>query len=216
MLRRFLDRRRIFAPDRRHFHHMLIDMGIKQRHVVVAIYLMTLLFAGLGMFMMITHDKHSIVIFACIIILMLLLFNVVGSVRLRETISGLQKKYEIANMRKQEQIKFEDAQLHFRNAHTFDQWWTAACKAAERLDFAWLSLKSEGEDGTDLTEIWRRSDSKPELSRLVIMTIPLKNNGDKSPLEFEMAISVNGSLESAGHRATLFNRLLDEYSIIYN
>ena len=216
MLRRFLDRRRIFAPDRRHFHHRLIDMGIKQRHVVVAIYLMTLLFAGLGMFMMITHDKHSIVIFACIIILMLLLFNVVGSVRLRETISGLQKKYEIANMRKQEQIKFEDAQLHFRNAHTFDQWWTAACKAAERLDFAWLSLKSEGEDGTDLTEIWRRSDSKPELSRLVIMTIPLKNNGDKSPLEFEMAISVNGSLESAGHRATLFNRLIDEYSIIYN
>jgi hypothetical protein len=211
MLRRFLERRRVFAPDRRHFHHMLIDKGIKQRHVVVTIYLITLLFAGLGMFMMVTHDKNSIVIFACILILILLLFSVVGSVRLRETISGLQKKYEIASRSKQEQMKFEDAQLHFRNAHTFDQWWIAACKAAERLDFAWLSLKSEDEDGTTRTEIWRMPDLKPDLSRLVFMTIPLPQNGDKTPLEFEMAISVNGSLESAGHRATLFSRLIDEH-----
>ncbi len=211
MLRRFLERRRMFAPDRRHFHHMLIDKGIKQRHVVITIYLITLLFAGLGMFMMVTHDKNSIVIFACIIILMLLLFNVVGSVRLRETISGLQKKFQIASRCKQEQMKFEDAQLHFRNAYTFDQWWMAACKAAERLDFAWLSLKSEGEDGAAHTEIWRMPDLKPDLSKLVIMTIPLPQNDNRTPLEFEMAISVNGSLESAGRRATLFSRLIDEH-----
>jgi len=211
MLRRFLERRRMFAPDRKHFHHMLIDKGIKQRHVVVTIYLITLLFAGLGMFMMVTHDKNSIVIFACIIILMLLLFNVVGSVRLRETISGIQNKYEISSRCKQEQMKFEDAQLHFRNAHTFEQWWKAACKAAERLDFAWLSLKSEDEDGSTRTEIWRMPDLKPDLSKLVIMIIPLPQNADKTPLEFEMAIFVNGSLESAGHRATLFSRLIDEH-----
>jgi UDP-GlcNAc:undecaprenyl-phosphate GlcNAc-1-phosphate transferase len=211
MLRRFLERRRMFAPDRRHFHHMLIDKGIKQRHVVVTIYLITLLFAGMGMFMMVTHDKYSIVIFACILILMLLLFNIVGSVRLRDTISGVQKKYEIANRCKQERMKFEDAQLHFRNAHNFEQWWKAACEAAERLDFAWLSLKSENEDGATRTEIWRTPDLESDLSRLVIMTIPLPQNCDKTQHEFEMAISVNGSLESAGHRATLFSRLIDEH-----
>ena len=214
MLRRFVGRRRMFAPDRRHFHHMLIDMGIKQRHVVVAIYVMTLLFAGLGMFMMVTRSSNSLVIFLCIILLLLLLFNAVGSVRLRETISGIQKKYEIANRCKQEQMNFEDAQLHFRNAHTFDQWWAAACNAAERLDFAWLSLKSEGRDGTIRTEVWRMPDLKPDLSRLVIMTIPLANNGDETSHEFEIAISVNGSLESAGNRATLFSRLIDEHKVI--
>jgi len=214
MLRRFIGRRRMFAPDRRHFHHMLIDMGIKQRHVVVTIYVMTLLFAGLGMFMMVTRSSNSLVIFLCIILLLLLLFNAVGSVRLRETISGIQKKYEIANRCKQEQMNFEDAQLHFRNAHTFDQWWAAACNAAERLDFAWLSLKSEGRDGTIRTEVWRMPDLKPDLSRLVIMTIPLANNGDETSHEFEIAISVNGSLESAGNRATLFSRLIDEHKVI--
>jgi UDP-GlcNAc:undecaprenyl-phosphate GlcNAc-1-phosphate transferase len=211
MLRRFLERRRMFAPDRRHFHHMLIDMGIKQRHVVVTIYLMTLLFTGLGMFMMVARKSNSLVIFLCIILLLLLLFNAVGSVRLRETISALQKKYKIASQCKQEQMKFEDAQLHFRNAHNFDQWLEAACEAAERLDFAWLSLKSKGADGTIQTEVWRKSGSKPDFSRLVFMTIPLNKNGDKNSLEFEMAISVNGSLESAGHRATLFSRLIDEH-----
>ena len=213
MLRRFLERRRVFAPDRRHFHHMLIDKGIKQRHVVVTIYVMTLLFTGLGMFMMVTHDKNSIVIFACILILILLMFSIVGSVRLRETISGIQKKFEINSRCKQEQIKFEDAQLHFRNAHNFDQWWTAACKAAERLDFAWLSLKSEDTSGTVRSEVWRMPDLKPDLSKLVIMSIPLPKNGDEISFEFEVAISVNGSLESAGRRATLFTRLIDEHDI---
>ncbi|MHC4539472.1 MAG: MraY family glycosyltransferase, partial [Planctomycetota bacterium] len=35
MLRRFLERRSIFAPDRSHFHHKLIDLGLTQRHVVL-------------------------------------------------------------------------------------------------------------------------------------------------------------------------------------
>jgi len=47
------------------------------------------------------------------------------------------------------------------------------------------------------------------------MTIPLDHNGDKTSYEFEIAISVNGTLESASHRATLFNRLIDEHKIIY-
>ena len=214
MLRRFLERRSMFSPDRRHFHHILMDMGIKQRHVVITIYVVTLLFAGLGMFMMVTQDKNTFIIFSCILILIILLFSVVGSVRLKETISGLQKKYEIANRCKQEQTKFDDAQLYFRNACNYEQWWQAVCNAAQRLDFAWVSLKSEDTDGIIRTEVWRTPESKPDLSRLVTMTIPLSHNGDKKSYEFEVAISVNGSLESAGNRATLFNRLIDEHCFI--
>ena len=47
MLRRFLERRSIFAPDRSHFHHKLVDLGLKQRHVVILIYTITLITAGL-------------------------------------------------------------------------------------------------------------------------------------------------------------------------
>ncbi len=214
MLRRFLERRSMFAPDRSHFHHRLLDLGLKQRHAVIVIYAVTLLAAGLGMFMMVTRNISSLIVFLCILLLLLLVFRVVGSVRLRETITGLQDKYRMANQRKQEQINFEDAQLHFRNARTYNQWWSAICKAAEQMDFAWLSLKTTDKDGTVRTEVWRTAGVPPGLSDVVIMTVPLRNHDKAGAMEFEIAILVNGSYESAGHRAKLFGRLIDEHEVI--
>jgi hypothetical protein len=46
------------------------------------------------------------------------------------------------------------------------------------------------------------------------MTVPMKGNDLERLHEFEIAISVNGSYESAGHRAAMFNRLIDEYAIV--
>jgi UDP-GlcNAc:undecaprenyl-phosphate GlcNAc-1-phosphate transferase len=214
ILRRFLERRSIFAPDRRHFHHRLVELGLKQRHVVVIIYVMTLLSVGLGMFMMVTRNVSSLIVFLCVLLLLLLAFRVAGSVQLRQTLSGLQDKYRMAGQRKQYQISFEEAQLHFRSARTSEHWWAAICNAAERMDFAWVSLKTTRKDGSIDVQVWRMADSEPDLSKLVIMTVPLAGNGTDTSHEFEIAISVNGSYESAGHRATLFSRLIDEYQSV--
>lgn len=216
MLRRFLERRSMFSPDRSHFHHRLIDLGLRQRHVVLLIYIMTILAAGLGLFMIVTRDISSLIVFFCILLLLLLVFRVVGSVKLREIVSGLQKKYEIANQRKHEKTNFEQAQLYFRNACTFKQWWDAVCEAARRMDFVWVSLKTKEPDGTVSTEIWRSTNSDSDPSKIVVMTVPVDGNGTKKLHEFEIAILVNGSYESAGYRATLFNRLIDEHTMVYS
>lgn len=214
ILRRFLERRSIFAPDRNHFHHRLVELGLKQRHVVLIIYGMTLLSAGLGMFMLVTRSAGTLIIFLSVLLLLLLVFRVAGSVQLRQTIAALQDKYRMANQRKQYQTGFEQAQLHFRTARTSEHWWAAICNAAERMDFAWVSLKTTKKDGSIDTQVWRMADSQPDLSKLVIMTVPLNGNGPETQHEFEIAIRVNGSYESAGHRATLFNRLIDEHCFI--
>jgi hypothetical protein len=173
---------------------------------------MTLLSAGLGMFMMVTRNIESLIIFGCILLLLVLAFRMVGSVRLHETISGLQDKYRFANRKKLELMHFEQAQLYFRSARTYDQWWQAVCNAGQCLDFAWISLKTEDKDGNISTEIWRAVETNPAYSKLMTMTIPFNGNGELSR-EFEIAVMVNGSYESAGHRATLFNRLIDEQKI---
>lgn len=214
MLRRFIERRGMFSPDRRHFHHKLIDMGLKQRHVVIIIYVMTLLSTGLGMFMMVARNISALMIFFCVLLLLLLAFQVVGSVRLKDTIAALQQKYAITQQVREEIKSFDSAQLHFRNARTYDQWWSAVCKAAERMDFAWVSLKTKDKDGTIRTEVWRTTGAPPDISKVIVTTIPLANNGSGPSQEFEIAISVNGSYESAGHRATLFGRLIDEHEVI--
>ena len=48
MLRRFLERRSLFAPDGSHFHHQLLRLGLNQRRAVIIIYAVTLVAAGSG------------------------------------------------------------------------------------------------------------------------------------------------------------------------
>jgi len=54
------------------------------------------------------------------------------------------------------------------------------------------------------------------LSRVVVVTVPLSVNKGETSRKFEIAVSVNGSLESAGNRATLFSRLIEEHAIVYS
>ena len=203
MLRRFLERRSMFAPDRRHFHHKLVDLGLKQRHAVITIYVVTLLATGLGMFMMVTHDTNSLVIFLCILLLLLLLFHVVGSVRLREVIAGLKQKYAITHQVQEEIKSFEDMELYFRRAATFDEWWQAVSTAADVMDFLNLSLPLTNRDGTARTLSWRDDSQTLE-------------SGYDGSLKVNIPVQVcqNGSIESAGRRIALFIRLIEKYEIV--
>jgi len=210
MLRRFLERRSMFAPDRSHFHHKLLDLGLQQKHAVLTIYLATLAAAGMGLFMLVSEDLGVLLIFACVLLLIVLLFRVVGAVRLHETVDRLRDKHVTAQCQRNERKTFEHMQLRFRQVQGEKQWWQAVCEAADRMDFAWVALKTTHADGRVEEEIWRAAQTRPDLSRIVTMTIPLEENPDGATRQFEIAICANGSLEAAGRRATLFSRLLDE------
>src|SRR3989304_8825898 len=134
MLRRFVERRSIFAADRSHFHHRLLALGLRQRHAVITAYLVTLAATGLGMFMLCTRNAQTIVVFVCVLLLLILVFRVVDSVQLCEMIGGLKRKYMISNQTRRERASFEEIQLYFSQAETFDQWWKAVCIAADKLD----------------------------------------------------------------------------------
>ena len=107
MLRRFLERRSLFAPDRSHFHHRLIDLGLEPRHAVIAIYAATCMATGLGLFMMIRRDIGSLLVFACILVLLLLLFRIVGAVCFGEIVLGLQRNHLLMQRRKRENMAFD-------------------------------------------------------------------------------------------------------------
>ena len=212
ILRRFLERRSLFAPDRSHFHHRLIDLGLKQRHAVLAIYLSTCAAAGLGLFMMVRRDIGALVVFACILLLVLLLFRVVGAVSLRETLGALQRKYALAREQKQERRTFEDLELRFRRAQDGREWWQAVCDAGKGFDFAWVSVMIKDKDGNLDTRIWRGGQNALPQSRVVTMSLPVKAVNEQTTMEFEVAIAADESLESAGRRGALFSRLIDEHS----
>ena len=216
MLRRFLERRSMFAPDRRHFHHRLVDLGLKQHHVVITIYVVTLLAAGLGMFMMVTRNSNSLVIFFCILLLLLLVFHVVGSVRLREVIAGLKQKYAITHQVQYEIKSFEDAELYFRRAATLDEWWQAVSTAADVMDFLNLSLPLTNRDGSNRTLTWRQDSQAPESNHYEVLkvNVPVRDRRAGPGLNLKIEVCRDGSLESAGRRVALFTRLIEEHDIV--
>lgn len=213
MLRRWLERRSMFAADRGHFHHRLIDMGLTQRRAVMIIYGATCLAAGAGLLMMVQHGALPVLLFGGILLLLVVLFRVVGAVRLRGTIEKLQDKYRMAQCKKKEIKTFEHLQLRFRRIGNQNEWWGAICEAANQMDFAWLSLKTTHNDGRIETAVWRGAETNANMSRIVRMTAPLPHNGGGAQQEFEIAIWANGSLETATRRASLFGRLLDENAL---
>jgi UDP-GlcNAc:undecaprenyl-phosphate GlcNAc-1-phosphate transferase len=250
-LRRFLEDRSIFAPDRSHFHHRLLDLGLRQRQAVILIYLATLLASGLGLLMLVRKDGGSLVIFGGVLLLILLLFRAVGAIRLRQTWTRLRHKHAHARQAHDEQQRFERLQLFLRygNANqkrghspfspgpaevpagrvppsrtsgsneggkaecplfppAFD--WQAVCEAAEQLELAWVSLQTTRDDGSMETTIWRRQTTPAGFERIMTMGFPVGNVPGCKSVEFEIAVLVNGSLQSANHRAGLFARLAEE------
>ncbi len=209
-LRRFLEGRSIFAPDRSHFHHRLLDLGLRQRQAVILIYLATLLAAGLGLLMLIRKDLGALVIFLSVLFLILLLFRAVGAICLHETWVRLHQKYACACQARGERQTFERLQLHVRAVRTPPQRWQAVCAAAEQLELAWVSLQVPNADGGLETSIWRRPSIPAGFARLMTICFPISNAAGQTCAECEIAVLVNGSLQSAHHRAGLFVRLAQE------
>jgi len=210
ILRRFLERRSLFSPDRSHFHHRLLDLGLHQRHAVLMIYLATGAAGSLGLFMLARDDLGSVVIFLCLMFLIALLFRVTGVVQGKQVLAGLRQKHAHSQRERQERQTFEQLQLRFRQVNSEPEKWQAVCEAARRLDLAWVSVHGTDRDGRASTFIWREPGTPHEHTRIVTVSLPIRDVASGRMVEFEIAVPVNGSLESAHHRVGLFSRLLDE------
>jgi hypothetical protein len=177
------------------------------------IYLLTLLSVGLGLFMMVSRDLSSLIVFGGILVLLLVLFRVVGAVRLGETLTRLQERYRFSRRQRVQRTAFEHVQLRIRQARNATQWWQTICEAAGRMDFAWIALTTTGGDGRVETERWQSTAAATEGPRVLLVTIPFGESREGARREFEIAICVDGSLEDACRRASLFSRLIDAHGI---
>jgi UDP-GlcNAc:undecaprenyl-phosphate GlcNAc-1-phosphate transferase len=93
MLNRFGDKKPVYMPDREHFHHRLLKLGLKQRHVTILAYAVTLLATGAGVFIMAARSVRSIIMFVSILVLIVLIFHVIGAVSVSQIMRALRRKY---------------------------------------------------------------------------------------------------------------------------
>ncbi len=93
MLNRFGDRKPVYMPDREHFHHRLLRLGLKQKHIAVLAYVVTLLATGAGVFIIAARSVRSIIMFTSVLVLIILIFHVIGAVSVRQVMRALRRKY---------------------------------------------------------------------------------------------------------------------------
>jgi hypothetical protein len=143
--------------------------------------------------------------------LLFCLFHLVGADRLKETFAAIKRNAVIGRLAKEEQHWFEDAQLHLREAKSFDGLWNAACFIADKMGFERLALSQNMDGTTNSTLVWRRSSQGVTPREIITISIPLRNGSPEASVWIEAGLRADDSLETAGRRVMLFGRLVDEW-----
>jgi len=211
--RRILDRRSIFAAERGHLHHRLLDKGLQQQTVVFIIYGVTLVAAGASVLTMSSRGSDKIMVMAGGAVFLFTVFAMSGTTRICETFHAIKRNKKVVRQKKVERDVFEDAQLRVREANTFDAWWRTACRMAEDMEIDRLAISYVDGPESSTSLAWRRTEDELSPLNVANVTFDIAHPGMTHPMRLEMAVRRNGSWELSGRRAVFFSRLIDERPI---
>ncbi|EMI15590.1 membrane protein containing Glycosyl transferase, group 1 domain protein [Rhodopirellula maiorica SM1] len=214
--RRYLQRRSMFAAERGHIHHRLLDRGFTHPQAVVTLMLVSALAVGIGLISLSFNGWASLGGLALLVPLLWGTFQLAGSVRTDEMLHALRSKRELDRTKTRYRSTFEDMQLEFDRVKNFSGWWDAVCQSAERLDFVRLHLKMPASEGRDRDMVWETDSGLLALCERMHASIPVVVTlGDGPTASVAVEIAARDSMESAGERLALFARLMTEYSIAH-
>ncbi len=212
MVRRgVLHRRSVFSAERGHIHHRLLDLGLCQKHVVLILYGVSALAAGVGLAGLFEARWVLLGGLMTYALTLYALLRVAGSVRARETVRAIRRNRAIARESNRYNRAFEEMQTRFRAAGDFGAWWAEVLAAADMFDFVSVALPLRGRDGSRRTAAWRRQDAGD--CRALSVKVPIRHRRVGPALQAVIEVAAPGTLESAGRRVALFARLMDEYGL---
>ncbi len=198
--RGILQRRSLFSAERGHIHHRLMDVGLCHRHVVLLLYSVTFLGAGVALISLLGSAWATGITAVAFCCGLNVLFRTADTVRARETLGAIRRNRALGRESRRHRIVFEELQLGFRDARTFDSWWEHVCRAAESLDFAKMNMPIVRRDGSSTILKWRRNDSELAEANSLTAEIPVPQRRIGQSLRIAVEVTVNRFLENAGQR----------------
>jgi exopolysaccharide biosynthesis WecB/TagA/CpsF family protein len=210
IFRRILDRRSIFASDRSHLHHRLLDLGLRQVTVVIIIYATTAISASIGVLILTTQGGWSFVLLACGLLLMLSMLACLQYSRFRKILKALKRNRTIAREVKAERQIFETTQVKMRESRSFGAWWDTLCTMGKEMHFISIELWNRQNGGFVRKCLWNAPEGKSMTGRTINLRLPLNGNG-AAEYEIRAGICADGYLELGGRQAMLLSRLMDEF-----
>ena len=208
-----LHRRSLFAAERGHVHHRLLDMGLCQKHVVMLLYMFSAACGIISLALYFGNIQIFYLAIAALAVLVLTLFRTAGSARAGDTLRAMRRNRALGRESRQNRSAFEALQLRFGRALTFEAWWAEICQAAEMFSFRRVSLPLTRRDGSTEMRLWQNAAPIADHTPTVTASLPLSQRRVGHPMLLEVEVPAPTFLESAGHRLALFARLLEEHNL---
>jgi hypothetical protein len=208
--RRILDRRSIFAPDRGHMHHRLLDLGLRQITVVIIIYAVTAISASIGVLILTAKGGWPFALLACGLLLLLFMFSCLQYSRFHKILKALKRNWAIACEVRAEKHIFETAQVKMRESGSLGTWWDTLRTMGKEMHFQSIGLWNCRNDRYVSKCLWNGPEEKPITGKTLKLRLPLNGNGS-ADYEIRAHIPTDGYLEMGGRQAMLLGRLMDEF-----
>lgn len=210
-VRRFaLERRSMFAPDRSHLHHRLLDLGLRQPSVVIVIYAITIINAGIGAFMLNADGGQEIALLAGGILFLLATFACLRRKRPADALAALRRNLALVKDARTDKHTFETAETKMRNTRSLTTWWEALCNMVDAMQFVSVGLWSCRDGSVTCVRLWNAPTGKFPTNNTAALNLPVRREG-ACQWELRACMWVNGSLERSGRQAMLLARLADEF-----
>jgi len=208
--RRVLERRSVFAPDRGHLHHRLLDLGLPHRTVVITIYAITAINTSLGVFILTSEGKDTMEFLAGGLLLLFVLFACLQSKRPYGVLTTLKNNWIITREARTERRNFETAEVKMRDAKSFGAWWETLCEMGHQMHFERIELWHHSTSAHENACIWNAPQGEFATGKTAQFNLPIHKEGG-ARYEVRARIWVNGCLELGGRQAMLLARLMDEF-----
>jgi hypothetical protein len=202
----------MFASDRSHLHHHLLDLGLHHRTVVIILYAVTAISASIGLFTLTIEGGWSIGLLAVGLLLLFSMFACLHGRRYFEILMLIKRNLAINNDAKTYRHTFEMAQVRMRESNSFQEWWNAVCIMGQKMHFQAIGLWNCHSNKYVRSCSWDVSDKKFLAGKTAKFILPIRGNGE-TEWEIRAHTSVNGYLELSGQQALLLARLMDEFPL---
>ena len=209
VVRRIMERRGIFSPDRNHVHYRLQGIGCSHHQAVAILWAEsgTLTVLALLPVWLSASATQQAMTFVIVALLHLAFFRLAGAVRMRESLRALRAGVRRAQEARRRRREYDSLDLQFRQAHTIEAWCRALEDSAERLDLVSLQIELPRRTGDVVTRTWQGGERVSQ-SLKTTLTVPDRRADQSLRLHVELA---SESLEAAAEGVAMLGKLVDRY-----
>ncbi len=136
-IRRFILGKRLFYPDKGHFHHMLLKLGLTQRRSVMILYGITIIMGLISLIIIHAQDDRAALLLLLVGLIIIFgirklgYFKHIGADNIYRWMKDLSDEAGFTNDRR----SFLNLQINIRKSRNFEQLWINITEVLEKLDF---------------------------------------------------------------------------------